>query len=210
MGRLDCTTHCTTGTQMTKPADRYQEWADVTGITRNQANSVIALPDKSEVIEYAGLFLQFFTKHFPDSRPPFHVLVVAQQMPNRQPTLMYAMKVFEGFCDGLAELSPSELLQKIADRFGCEIQIGNAGKRLYLEESIESVPNEAMLRGFPPGVRCRKAGPPTHLLMSLLLMRDPHSSGVPGAPDVWKCGLCFALDASEYKPYLDSRGVGKP
>jgi hypothetical protein len=173
-----------------------QIWTKLTGITRNDANKIVARSDRSEVFEYDGLFLQLFTKLDREARPPDVALVIATQRPGEQPALQCALKLYADFAPNTLDLEPSALLAAFLDRFGFLVDLGKESKKLYLREAVASVMGEPLRTGKPITVH---SPPSVDGILELTVRFDPVAKA-------WKCAYCFAVDRNRYRDYLRKPG----
>jgi hypothetical protein len=141
---------------VTETRDDYEEtWGKVVGLPYDRAQTITRNPDKSEVLECGGFFLLLFTKHYPKAMPPVIVLVMASQRPPlKESIIIGAVGVYTDLVVNILDLEPSGLLRLIAERFGCDIEIGKQRKKLYLCETVPTVPDEPVVRRTRPIVHC--------------------------------------------------------
>jgi hypothetical protein len=177
------------------PEDRYQGWAELTGVTRQEAEGIARVSDRADYLEFDRSRVRFSLKRFSGESRPRTVLVATEEGPGRPPRLMFAIKVFDDVVGRFPDAPPSELLRHIVERFGCEVALGRANRKFYFNEVVEVVPNEPLLRGATPQVRCHGSRGPDGALGQFLVM-------LAGTPEVWRCALCFVLDAGSYGEYV--------
>lgn len=172
----------------------FKQWSSASGITPTNAQDIVRNPDSSEVLEYAGAVVQFFTKRVTKTNPPVWAFVASQSLPGKSPELLMVFKVHEGFAPNIGEMQPTELLRLFADRFGRTVRIGrNSAKKLYLGETVPLT--DAEVRSQFIGIDPPKNSE-TIVMQSLVKLSQA------GTPLGAVCALALAADLTAYQTYL--------
>ncbi len=167
----------------------------LSGISATNAEEMVRKPDRNEVIEHDGILLQLFTKYVTKTSPPSYGLVIVEQMPKGPPALTMVWKVYENLTSNVSELSPTTLLRRFIDRFGCDVRIGQTVKKLFLAEYVP-VGSLDPQKEFATSVSARD-------IAGLRLFR------IKADPLRASCVLCFAADVDAYRAYVQAKG-GRP
>ncbi len=163
---------------------------DLVGISKANLRSLIQRHDASAVEEHGGVVIQLFKRHVVETDPACHLLLVVTQMPDREPSLALAIKVYDDFAPDVAAIEPVELLRIFADRFGCSVRVGSIARKLWLGETAAVKPTDrvwvldcATPRGYAAVI-------------------IPKADKVKGEVTI---GLGLAVDFGLYEPYLAQR-----
>lgn len=173
----------------------YKQMCKACGISATNALEIAQKPDQQEIIEFKGIRLVLSKKHVAVAKPPAHVLVVTAEWPGHPAGLEAVLKVYDNFANDVGTLSPTDLLRRMMERFGCEIRFNGVQKRLYLAESIPT--KDLQEKPIPvPGIRHGK----TIIANHLCAVNHDGRGGF-----VADCGLSFAFDSDLYADYLAGR-----
>jgi len=108
------------------------------GVSRELAREAILTPLSSEEIAYKGLQLQFFTKKTDANR---FLLVLARKVDNKI-TVDLAFEVKANLAETLQIQQPTSVLQKLVEKYGLIVTIGNISKKIIIAQEIDLKPEQ--------------------------------------------------------------------
>lgn len=124
--------------------DVFDEYYQVTFLTKIHVLDVVHTPDQTHVIEHGQLRVWLQTKYAPRPPPPTMVLVMTHNAVPGQITFTADLKVYEDFAPAIREIAPLELLKLIVARFGSHVTVGGTVTRKFLlGESVPRGPGES-------------------------------------------------------------------
>ena len=168
--------------------DVFDEYYQVTCLTKIHVLNVVHTPDQTHVIEHGQLRVWLQTKYAPRPRPPTMVLVMTHNAVPGQITFTADLKVYEDFAPAIRKIAPLELLKLIVARFGCDVTVGGTvTRKFFFAESVPIGPGES-----------------TQILIPGCA--DPLGSiFATSMPNHVDCALGFAIDKPRYRDYLATK-----
>ena len=115
--------------------DSFVEKSDLLGIRRSHAEATITNPDQVHVVRYEDLTQNLYLRRIAEANPPYYLLVFASPIADGF-RVMSAYVAFPSLCDDLDTLSPLQILEKIAERFGVPFVIGGKRASFILQETV--------------------------------------------------------------------------
>ena len=91
------------------------------GIRESHVLDALRAPDQSDTLTQAGLVLRLHSKRIALAKPA-HVLVIIEN--TSQNTIDFAIRIYPDLVANFDRLSPTHMLEAIANRFGMDLAIG--------------------------------------------------------------------------------------
>ncbi len=161
-----------------------KESQDKFSISTEEVENTINNPSKSEEIAYEGLSLKFYTKANGDKL----LLVLGREISN-QITIDLAFRIKPDLDKKLAIFKPAQILEKLIDRFGLEVEIGETKSKFILANEISIKPGEA-------SNLVKVNNSKNHLFTTSMFIKINEDKTKA------QCALVFALDVDSYLEWI--------
>ena len=166
-----------------------REFAQKFQIAPSHIVSAVKNHDQIQVVNVDELELQFFIKRIDAAQPPFSLLVYFSRE-EKQLHARAAFKVYHDLCPECASLPPLEILERLVERFGMELRIGERTGKFILQEKIPFV-------GMDPISNLTFSRDESWTKMLWFKVED-------GDPKIAHCALCFAINTTKYLSWVES------
>lgn len=156
------------------------------GITEGLVSEVLENPTGHEVIDYKDLSLEFDIKEVGG----VYLLVISRKL-GEQLEVFLGLKIRKDFIGEEMLSKPNNVLEKLVDRFGLDITIGNFSGKYAVAQDIKILPGQVSnLVSFK--------NPANHSFLSSMLIK------VNNQMTEVECAQAFILDTDEYGRWLSS------
>jgi len=164
--------------------------SDRLGIRPRHAEDALAQPAATSKIKAEGIEIKICTQAIP-SDPPYTLVVLASEKKPGDVEIDFAFKVYPELEPDPARATPLQLVRKLVERFGVDLQIGDKRAKLFVEDKIT-------VEEVDPRRYVRIVNEQNHRLAPLTYLRTESH----GAHRRASCVLCFAIDITAYEPWL--------
>jgi hypothetical protein len=166
-----------------------QQCAAQFGFRTAHAVEAAEQPDQTDVLQQDDLVLRIHSKHVPQAEPPFH-LVVIERLGGQKRVLEFGAKVYSDLAEGMYQLSPSHMLEALAEHFGAVLRIGTQRSKFIWAAKIP-------VAGERDVEIVQTTGPRSGRMIQSMYLKFEK-----GEPMKANCALCFCLNATEISRWL--------
>jgi hypothetical protein len=103
-------------------------------LTPAVVTSVWDSPEREEIVSVGDFHLRLASSFIPRSMARPYQVIAGGQPGDRSP--QFVIKVLQATMELVSDLTPSQVLRSIVDRFGVDIQIGNQVGRWFVEQTL--------------------------------------------------------------------------
>lgn len=164
-------------------------------VSRGQVRQVVLEPDIVQTVDFDNQVISFFVKKVSKGDSHFYLLTFAKTNGENLDVIL-AFKVLPELAPDLETPKPLILLQKLVERFGLSMQIGNQFNKFIMSEEIIS--SDSTLDATEV---IDILNPKDHSFINSFFMRTENQKGAL----VIKCALAFVIDETEYMAWLNGR-----
>ena len=170
----------------------YKETSKKYGIKASQVDRLVGNPEKKQDVELEGdLQLQFFVGPIPMSRPKQYLLTYGH-VNGYTLRISRAYRLYFDYKEKVAELTPVQLLNEFANRFGLEVTVGRLKGKFLFDQKIP------IDHGVSPTQLVSVHNPNNHAFTQEMWMRINEKE----EERVVDCALVFCIDNTRYIKYL--------
>lgn len=163
-----------------------KECGEKLGIVEDVVREVLKKPSGYKNINYKGLLLEFYIK----DTNRFYTLVFGRKDQD-QLEVDLALEIKKEFLEPKEVIEPTKALQKLIEKFGLDIKVGNYSGKIVVAQNINILPGQM-------SNLVSINNPDSHPFLSTIFIR------VNEQMTIAECALAFVLDTKEYKEWLSA------